>query len=293
MKIDFTQFDAPIDGLTLSDWKRSNGLEISPEDAALAGISLEDLDSELALAATNVDFNFTPDHRLEFSAASVVADVRSNNSLRSVRVRSEFLAPAEICDLAKPIIKNWKLHSFEDMEDDFDENLDGDYEDAEPPKKIDAIAELENWRGNQPDTLPSFLAQSDPNPFPGIWFFRLIISSSPKNNSLYRLSIQSFWRDAEFDKKHQDTTFWERADAVIHLANDQSSDESVSRVADSLLYAAARYNAFDYWHFHENATDFSDSRQEAIDDCVKRFRKMLEDNFDDHLDRYAESESDE
>ena len=107
MKIDFTQFDAPIDGLTLSDWKRSNGLEISPEDAALAGISLEDLDSELALAATNVDFNFTPDHRLEFSAASVVADVRSNNSLRSIRVRSEFLAPAEICDLAKPIIKNW------------------------------------------------------------------------------------------------------------------------------------------------------------------------------------------
>lgn len=105
MKIDFTQFDAPIDGLTLSDWKRSNGLEISPEDAALAGISLEDLDSELALAATNVDFNFTPDHRLEFSAASVVADVRSNNSLRSIRVRTNFSRPRKSATWRNPLLR--------------------------------------------------------------------------------------------------------------------------------------------------------------------------------------------
>ena len=235
MKIDFTQYENPIDGLTLLDWERNEGLDISPEDAALAGIVVEESDNEFELGATDVDFRFTPEHKLEFAASSVVADIRSNNSLRSIRVRSAPLGAARIFDLAKPIVHNWNLHSFQDDEVDPEQEV--------APNKIDAATELANWRGNQPNSLPSYLAQSDPNPFPGLWFLRLVINPSLEDDSLYVLSIQTFWRDVEFDKKHQDNTFWERADAIINLANDQSSDESISRVANSLLYAAARYNA--------------------------------------------------
>ena len=281
MKIDFTQFEDPIEGLTLSDWKRNETLSISPEDAALAGCTVEECDKEFELAAIKIDFQFAPDRRLEFSASSVVADVRSNNSLRSIRVRSEILPASEIFDLARPIVENWNLHSIEDIEEDVENEI--------APKKIDAVTELDNWRLNQPNTLPSFLAQSDPNPFPGLWFFRLVINPSPEDDALYGLSIQTYWRDVEFDQKQKDVTFWDRADAVINLANDQSSDESISRVANSLLYAAARYNAFDYWTFHENAAEFSESRQAAIEDCMRRFRQMLEDNFDDHLERFSDS----
>ena len=201
MKIDFTEFEAPIDGLTLSDWTRNESLDISPEHAALAGISVDQIDKEFEVAATTVDFQFTPDHRLEFPEASVVADVRSNNSLRSIQVRSKFLTSAEIVALAKPIIENWNLHSFEGPENEID--------DESTPKKIDALAELENWRENQPDTIPSFLAQSDTNPFPGLWFFRLVANPSPDEDLLFVLSIQAFWHDAEFNKEHPDSTFWD------------------------------------------------------------------------------------
>ena len=285
MKIDFTQYVNPIDGLTLSDWDRNEGLDISPEDAALAGIAVGNGDKEFELPAMEVDFRFTPDHKLKFAAFSVVADIRSNNSLRSIRVRSAPLVAARIFDLAKPVVQNWSLHSFEGVE------VNPEHEPA--PNKVDAITELTNWRDNQPNSLPSYLAQSDPNPFPGLWFFRLVINPSLENDSLYILSIQTFWRDAEFDKKHQDTTFWERADAIINLANDQSSDESISRVANSLLYAAARYNVFDYWSLHETASEFSESKPEVIERCVEQFRKMLVESFDDHLDRYSDTENGE
>ena len=46
MKIDFTKFEAPIDGLTLANWSRNESLDISPENAAVAGIALEQCDSE-------------------------------------------------------------------------------------------------------------------------------------------------------------------------------------------------------------------------------------------------------
>jgi len=121
----------------------------------------------------------------------------------------------------------------------------------------------------------------------------LVINPSLENDSLYILSIQAFWRDAEFDKEHQDNTFWERADAIINLANDQASGESISRVANSLLYAAARYNAFGCWSLHETASEFSESKPEVIEGCVEQFRKMLVENFDDHLDRYSETENSE
>jgi hypothetical protein len=38
--------------------------------------------------------------------------------------------------------------------------------------------------------------------------------------------------------------FWERADAVIDLANQQCRDAPRSQVSASLLYAAARFNAY-------------------------------------------------
>ena len=38
--------------------------------------------------------------------------------------------------------------------------------------------------------------------------------------------------------------FWERADAVINLANQQTESAQSEDVSGSLLYASARFNAF-------------------------------------------------
>ena len=289
MKIDFTQFENPIEGLTLSEWKQISKREISPEEVANAaevGIILDELDHQYQIGKSKVDFQLTPEHSIVFDAASLVADVRSNKSLRSIGMRSISAGPSEIYELAKPIVQSWKLHCFEESE----EAARGEAE----PVKIDAIAELKKWRDNpEEDVLPSFLAQTDPNIYPGIWFFRLVINQDPKKDSHFIMSAQVFWRDKEFDQENlnmnEDKTFWKRADKVIELANDQSSDEPISQVAKSLLFAAARFNAFDYWTCFEDPESFNESRDEAIEEYVSRFKEMLKENFDDHLDRFEES----
>ncbi|MGZ7087143.1 MAG: DUF3144 domain-containing protein, partial [Ilumatobacteraceae bacterium] len=41
-----------------------------------------------------------------------------------------------------------------------------------------------------------------------------------------------------------DAQFWERANAIINLANDQSQSAHPNEVSASTLYATARFNAF-------------------------------------------------
>lgn len=282
MKIDFTQFDSPIDGLTLSDWEPNASIDVSPEDAVSAGINKEGGASEFLFEADNVDIRFTPSHEIQFGNCSVAAGIRPDNTLQSFRVRSLPLSADEIFQHAKPIVSAWGLHSFEDME-----SVEGN--DDKPLKKADALIELGNWRDAPAASIPSFLAQTDPNPHPGVWFLRLVINHDVKDDSLFVLSAQAFWRDREFDEEQSDETFWERADALITLANDQASKDSVPRVAVSLMFAAARYNAFDYWTQFDDRESFKSSREDAIEQLVGRFREMLEDNFDDHLEQFNES----
>lgn len=81
--------------------------------------------------------------------------------------------------------------------------------------------------------------------------------------------------------------FWERADAVIHLANEQCSAAPNSKVSSSLLYAAARFNSF---IVAVNASDLDElkaDKDEAISYFTDQYRKMLTENLDDYIANYA------
>jgi superfamily I DNA and RNA helicase len=82
--------------------------------------------------------------------------------------------------------------------------------------------------------------------------------------------------------------FWKRADEVIHLANEQRTADGNHKVGASLLYAAARFNAFVAASSAEDVEEMKADRDEALEYFCDEFRKALVENFDDYIANYKE-----
>ena len=82
--------------------------------------------------------------------------------------------------------------------------------------------------------------------------------------------------------------FWKRADAVIELANEQRADASNSKVGASLLYAAARFNAFVAASSSADAQELAADRSEALEYFCDQFRTALTENLDAYIAHYDE-----
>ena len=80
-----------------------------------------------------------------------------------------------------------------------------------------------------------------------------------------------------------DDKFYDRADAHIHLSNDQMKDVSRGKASASMMYATARLNEW------VSACGFADgdqkkvARDETVEYFVTEFQKMLEENIDDYI----------
>jgi hypothetical protein len=85
-----------------------------------------------------------------------------------------------------------------------------------------------------------------------------------------------------------DADFYNRADAVIHLANEQLAKIGRGKVSASCMYATARFNAWVTACGCNSAADMRAAREETIDYFTKQYRAMLEENLDDYIDKYAE-----
>jgi len=89
------------------------------------------------------------------------------------------------------------------------------------------------------------------------------------------------------EPQNEDEQFLLRADAHIHLANEQLKEASRDKVCASIMFAAAR---FDAWM---NACDLQTQEQmvvhrdEAIDYFVGQYRVMLEHHMDDYIGNFA------
>ncbi|MBI2794528.1 MAG: DUF3144 domain-containing protein [Ignavibacteria bacterium] len=78
----------------------------------------------------------------------------------------------------------------------------------------------------------------------------------------------------------------EMADKFIELANEFSTVESKERVSAAIMFAAARYNAFE-------ASTKSDNLPRDKDDALRwysaEYRRMLESNIDDLVQTFYSS----
>jgi hypothetical protein len=87
--------------------------------------------------------------------------------------------------------------------------------------------------------------------------------------------------------QNPDDEFYERADAHIHLSNNQISGEITrGKVSASMMYATARFNSWVSacgWH---NAQEMAEAKEETIGYFVTEYRKMLEENLDDYIKNF-------
>jgi len=86
----------------------------------------------------------------------------------------------------------------------------------------------------------------------------------------------------------RDEMFYQRADEHIALANDHINTQQTRPVDanDSLLYATARFNAWIVAASFTNAEDMKNDKANAIAYFTDAYKKMLEEHFDDYVNRY-------
>lgn len=83
--------------------------------------------------------------------------------------------------------------------------------------------------------------------------------------------------------------FFDRANALINVANDQCASTHPNEVSASTLYASARFNAFIVAATTGSAQAMASEKERALEYFTDQFRKMMEANLDDfiqHFDAY-------
>jgi len=70
--------------------------------------------------------------------------------------------------------------------------------------------------------------------------------------------------------------FFDVADEFVHLANKLSEKWPTSRISSAMMYATARYNAFNSYALDQNPESSVD---QAVDYFCQQYRSMLLDNL--------------
>lgn len=105
-------------------------------------------------------------------------------------------------------------------------------------------------------------------------------------------NIQDSNVDTNIEITPEMQAFYQRADAIIGIANSQlGSDAHSGQVGASLLYAAARYSASVASIGFIKGDDFAKEKDDIVEFYVKQYRQMLSDNLTDYaqnFDKYVD-----
>jgi len=87
--------------------------------------------------------------------------------------------------------------------------------------------------------------------------------------------------------QNTDDKFYERADAHIHLSNDQISGYvTKGKVSASMMYATARFNSWVSACGWNSAEEMAAAKEETIEYFLTEYRKMLDENMDDYINNF-------
>jgi len=78
--------------------------------------------------------------------------------------------------------------------------------------------------------------------------------------------------------------FFEVVDEFVRLANELNARWPSSRISSAMLYAAARYNAF---NFRKLDASPDTNREQAVEYFCEQYREMLLENFDTLDDKWT------
>ena len=80
--------------------------------------------------------------------------------------------------------------------------------------------------------------------------------------------------------------FLKRSDEHIQLSNQQVRAAEPRAVNASMMYATARFNAWTSAIGWDTKEQMKQAKAETIEHFLSQYRKMLEENFDDYINRY-------
>jgi len=83
-----------------------------------------------------------------------------------------------------------------------------------------------------------------------------------------------------------DDKFYDRADAHIHLSNEQMESIGRGKVSASMMYAVARFNAWVSACGFSSAAEMTEARARTLEYFTTEYRKMLEENLDDYISNF-------
>ncbi|AZQ11919.1 DUF3144 domain-containing protein [Shewanella khirikhana] len=82
--------------------------------------------------------------------------------------------------------------------------------------------------------------------------------------------------------------FYDRATAMIKLANQQNQDPTIKtgEISASFMWAVARYNAWFGSTSFETKEQMQAKKQEMLDYYMERYKEMLDANLDDYIENF-------
>lgn len=83
-----------------------------------------------------------------------------------------------------------------------------------------------------------------------------------------------------------DEKFYARADAHIHLANNQLADAARGKVTASMMFAAARFNAWVCAKDFESGEAMASKREEIMEYFIAQYRAMLDENLNNYIEHF-------
>jgi hypothetical protein len=85
------------------------------------------------------------------------------------------------------------------------------------------------------------------------------------------------------NKEQTMAEFYEMVDKFIYLANELGENQDATRISSVIMFAAARYNAFNFF-----VTDGErQNEQTAIDYYAEQYKLLLRDNFEETRNAYS------
>jgi len=104
-------------------------------------------------------------------------------------------------------------------------------------------------------------------------------------------------QDSDKEQPSQATEqYWKNVDTFISAANKMSTDQGIDNTSSTLLYAAARFSAFNAASKYKEAEALSLDKEEAIKYFTATFTKMFQQNMDDYeknFDQYFKSQAED
>ncbi|HVJ36366.1 MAG TPA: DUF3144 domain-containing protein [Stenotrophomonas sp.] len=83
-----------------------------------------------------------------------------------------------------------------------------------------------------------------------------------------------------------DPHYYDRADALIELANAQLAGAAREPIEDSFMYALARFNAWSSACGEGSAERMAAARAQTVAACVEHYRHLLEASLEDYIAHY-------